>query len=1059
MRKVVALSMIMLIRCLFVYAQNTDTSQYYGKMDYVFEHVNKTPITSGMLRDYGIEFLNLDNYTGTVLHDSNYVGLSEWRMLYASLYSSQINNSNTILYLDTVNRLINRFAGPTAPLSFVSLNYYYQRLRDDALSSNLLTESNEKLYDVAGRPTHPFQTEELFAVAPLHQTVLTGANQFIFRPELFLGNTGKSISSIAYTVDGGSSYQAVAFNTPFSVSFSTQGFHDFNIRVTYTDNSIRYSHTRLLVREDPGVTARYGGFWTTTNVVASKPYLGVTGRCEINIELAQNNATGQIRKPLIVVEGFDADGSFTYGGRADGLVQRLDWDLNTGNFITLNSGLDNVNDYDMIFVNWANGADHIQRNAFVLEEVIALVNSLKTTWNGVRQQNVIVGMSMGGLVARYALRDMEVNSQNHETRLFISHDTPHWGANVPVGAQAAVQHLAPWRVVNFRWDQFLYWTDMFPEAVSALAMFNSPAARQMLIQRYILNAPSQSLSVDNAEHDAFLSELNALGWPVNCRNLTLSNGSCNGTKVFPDNSLMFTMEGDRNMTYFGAMWRSLVLTVFGGTGNAFGIYFGWGNPQTNTLSALLEFPLSLFATKSSIGVDFKIRAVPSSGTQEIYRGDIYSKKKILWVINVKTYFMKCRVQSSGGMLPLDNAPGGMYDLNEFGVDANIINGQLPSFFSGYVTASVLQPRFCFVPTVSSLAFTNPAANLTANVCGNIACGGPVSVHDFFAPQQNQLHMTFTQPNADWILQRQNANFTCAKVCPANFSISGPANVCSSAEYVLTGLSSPGNITWNGSQLNLASLTPGPNNNVTVTKTTSSSGPFTLSAALNNACDNSAPTITKAIHIGTPYLVQNAYSTSYNAFNEDPRNNPPVAWNQVCNLQQITTSVLSYGGSSISWDRVYANPTNTHWEVTNNNVNFYFWGVGQQAIFRASTSNSCGSSSLYFPFMSINCTTDPCEESLKVTPNPANAMIMIPPPPPPCESAARAAKAGASTTAASYEIQQVKVYDLNGVLKLTKKIAKGTVNIQVDVSGLKEGVYFIETSNGVSTRRKMFMVKR
>jgi hypothetical protein len=42
------------------------------------------------MRDYGIELLNLGNYNGSFLADSNYVGLQEWRLLYASLYSSQI---------------------------------------------------------------------------------------------------------------------------------------------------------------------------------------------------------------------------------------------------------------------------------------------------------------------------------------------------------------------------------------------------------------------------------------------------------------------------------------------------------------------------------------------------------------------------------------------------------------------------------------------------------------------------------------------------------------------------------------------------------------------------------------------------------------------------------------------------------------------------------------------------------------------------------------------------------------------------------------------------------
>jgi hypothetical protein len=46
-------------------------------MNYVFHHVNKSQIITGLLRHYGIEFLNLDNYTGAAFHDSNFVALDE----------------------------------------------------------------------------------------------------------------------------------------------------------------------------------------------------------------------------------------------------------------------------------------------------------------------------------------------------------------------------------------------------------------------------------------------------------------------------------------------------------------------------------------------------------------------------------------------------------------------------------------------------------------------------------------------------------------------------------------------------------------------------------------------------------------------------------------------------------------------------------------------------------------------------------------------------------------------------------------------------------------------
>ncbi|MBN8835527.1 MAG: hypothetical protein ABS68_04555 [Niastella sp. SCN 39-18] len=128
MKKPTALMIGMAMLCLQANAQSYDTTNYYGKMNYVFHYVNKSLVTTGMLRDYGIEFLNLDNYTGAALHDSNFVALAEWRMLYTGLYSSQINSNANLLYLDTVNRLIDKYNKKNLPINFIGLHYNYEKI-------------------------------------------------------------------------------------------------------------------------------------------------------------------------------------------------------------------------------------------------------------------------------------------------------------------------------------------------------------------------------------------------------------------------------------------------------------------------------------------------------------------------------------------------------------------------------------------------------------------------------------------------------------------------------------------------------------------------------------------------------------------------------------------------------------------------------------------------------------------------------------------------------------------------------------------------------------------
>jgi triacylglycerol esterase/lipase EstA (alpha/beta hydrolase family) len=130
----------------------------------------------------------------------------------------------------------------------------------------------------------------------------------------------------------------------------------------------------------------------------------------------------QVDKPLIIVEGFDPTNEISVSNIAS-LFNRP-----TGNM--LGEQLRNEG-YDIIILNFANGGDYIQRNAFLLIELINQINTSKTG----NEQLVICGVSMGGLVARYALTYMEHHSLNHNTRLFISFDAPNKGAYIPISLQ------------------------------------------------------------------------------------------------------------------------------------------------------------------------------------------------------------------------------------------------------------------------------------------------------------------------------------------------------------------------------------------------------------------------------------------------------------------------------------------------------------------------------------------------------------------------------------------------------------------------------------------------
>ena len=183
------------------------------------------------------------------------------------------------------------------------------------------------------------------------------------------------------------------------------------------------SQASLTVKQGP-IAARYGngGFTqhSSTLFTDTRTYNGSAATGTVTVAYADGNTDHVIRKPLIVIEGYDVSHAlddksydFTYSNFVTldvlgGINTVYNPSSGTNDRDNFNNQLSEVGQYDLIFLSYDNGTDYIQRNAYLVERLIQWVNQNKQPLNGAYQRNVVVGMSMGGLVARYALRDMEV---------------------------------------------------------------------------------------------------------------------------------------------------------------------------------------------------------------------------------------------------------------------------------------------------------------------------------------------------------------------------------------------------------------------------------------------------------------------------------------------------------------------------------------------------------------------------------------------------------------------------------------------------------------------------
>ncbi|MFG2525969.1 esterase/lipase family protein [Streptomyces sp. NPDC048527] len=218
-----------------------------------------------------------------------------------------------------------------------------------------------------------------------------------------------------------------------------------------------------------------------------------------------------MRRPVILADGFAMGGSSGH---------------------VLYDGLEN-GDYRFISTLRENGFDVIllgfdNRSASIIDNAGVAIECIRRTIAD-REGNAplaVGGFSMGGLVTRYALAKMERQKEDHQTATYLSYDTPHRGAWLPLGVQA---------FAHFVKDK---WGDTNPLLSLYSDLVNSPAARQML-RWHVATGTEVTLDVaggQDQERTDFLATLDRLGgWPMRPRLLGVANGT--GTGIGIGNSI------------------------------------------------------------------------------------------------------------------------------------------------------------------------------------------------------------------------------------------------------------------------------------------------------------------------------------------------------------------------------------------------------------------------------------------------------------------------------------------------------------------------------------------
>lgn len=480
----------------------------------------------------------------TNLNPKTFINTDVWYKMYLETYFMAFDT----LRLPTDEAIFNNVANLNSneiPIGIRDIDYYY--FKSDALTTNKYFDLvNNTITDIPGRIVSPFLTNNLFIAAPLYGSTNDATNtKFLIDPAWFF----KDIANANFYTPGyllkidfgdGNGLQTFDPSVPASyvANYTTLGEKDIDVRLYQDGQLIKQSKSKFQVLG----TKALGKTHTTNNVEGLKAH--VFTEC-----VTRDNSK---RKIVIYVPGFDPLYDLPKFARSiDDIYTGMIQQPQVANL--MNFG------YEFHVLMMDNPTKDIKQNA---NHLIGYINYLKDLMPDNKNQFVVIGESMGGLIARYALSFMETPlyttdfsnpapERMHNTRLYISIDVPNQGANVPL----AFQQL---------YDKFDFYGLQFGNIFRYFSRKNksfldATAAKQMLIY-HIDTKNSSDEYFEHPERATFKNDLASIGnYPVHLKKVALANGLMSGAgqsnfydmnRRVPNDKLVFL---DLNM-YVDFLW-------------------------------------------------------------------------------------------------------------------------------------------------------------------------------------------------------------------------------------------------------------------------------------------------------------------------------------------------------------------------------------------------------------------------------------------------------------------------------------------------------------------------
>ncbi|GAD06042.1 hypothetical protein PORCRE_1762 [Porphyromonas crevioricanis JCM 15906] len=611
----------------------------------------------------------MEQYDGC-LRDSNYSDFSAQILMLTSLFSGAVDERDTeVVALDSFMEKCEKARAS----DFSILLYKYNYIAEDALQRGLVRAENGQAV-VHGDPEDVYKEAHIFSVAPKTIVWKTREVEFRMNPELLFSDDS-DIRAIYVAFEDGDSFSRIYPFRKIKHCYNEDGVKRVRFKVVLDSGKELLSQTKILVDSSSDLFLKSGA-----RSVDTIPIPATDEHSGGQLTILYTGSRKILRRPLIIAEGYELTKlSPNLGVKLDDFSGIL-----TGQVATQNELL---SQFDLVYLDYNDGADDIWRNANLMKDAIRWVNRHKGS-----TPNVVMGYSMGGLVAAIALRQMEIAGEDHQASKYISMDSPHQGANVPYGALCFIEDL-----LNMKLRKNLERLLKNSRKTKKSEKFTSNMSLDV-IKEILTTGATPQLIAQNVDpqaqriHEEFMRKYHELGLPQKTENVAFSNGDMSGKKLLFPGDDMFVVKASLRPG-FGYFVQTILRFII----------------SIRADDSLVSTLLNLIPGVSWVSANLNIRAVGKKKTwprYPVYSFKIAFHRLHLFVFPTVKYFHNTTRYSPESCLALDGAPGSFFPLSKDNLEQEISDGQgcLYHFFllKYGMKSHLKQDKFSFIPRNSAL---------------------------------------------------------------------------------------------------------------------------------------------------------------------------------------------------------------------------------------------------------------------------------------------------------------------------------------------------------------------